>query len=248
MRLTWAKLVACDRLEQLSLTVRAYEIRKGSTTKALQQAYREVDRADSVDMVRRALEEGIANLQSVPQDRQRSVLAIGVVGEIYTILEPFVNFRLEEQLGEMGVVVRRKIWLSDWIFHHLVLSAFRKQREAQLVSLARPYLQHFVGGHGLESVAHTVQLARGGVDGIVHILPFTCMPEIVAQSILPSVGEDYQLPILTVVVDEHTGIAGIRTRLGGLCGSIGKQPGEGRIPIREGETSYPGGKPQQLRG
>ncbi len=213
LRLTWAKLVACDRLEQLSLTVRAYEIRKGSTTKALQQAYREVDRADSVDMVRRALEEGIANLQSVPQDRQRSVLAIGVVGEIYTILEPFVNFRLEEQLGEMGVVVRRKIWLSDWIFHHLVLSAFRKQREAQLVSLARPYLQHFVGGHGLESVAHTVQLARGGVDGIVHILPFTCMPEIVAQSILPSVGEDYQLPILTVVVDEHTGIAGIRTRL-----------------------------------
>jgi predicted nucleotide-binding protein (sugar kinase/HSP70/actin superfamily) len=56
-------------------------------------------------------------------------------------------------------------------------------------------------------------LAQEGVDGIVHILPFTCMPEIVAQSILPSVGKDYQLPILTVVVDEHTGIAGIRTRL-----------------------------------
>ncbi len=213
LRLFWEKMVACDRLEQLSLAVRPYEISAGSTTEALEQAYREVDRANSVDLVRRALRSGKARIQSVAQDRQRPVLTIGVVGEIYTILEPFVNFRLEEQLGEMGVVVRRKIWFSHWILHHLVLSAFRKQREAELFRWARPYLHHFVGGHGLESVAHTVQLAQEGVDGIVHILPFTCMPEIVAQSILPSVGKDYQLPILTVVVDEHTGIAGIRTRL-----------------------------------
>ncbi|MGI6567335.1 MAG: CoA protein activase [Firmicutes bacterium] len=213
LRLTWAKLVACDRLEQLSLDIRAYELYKGSTTRALQEAHRQVDRADSVAGVRRAVQEGTAKLQSVPQDRQRPVLTMGVVGEIYTILEPFVNFRLEEQLGEMGVVVRRRLWLSDWILHHLILSSFRKQREAQLFRWAKPYLQHFVGGHGLESVAHSIQLAHGGVDGIVHILPFTCMPEIVAQSILPLVSRDYQLPILTMVVDEHTGIAGVRTRL-----------------------------------
>ncbi len=211
--LFWEKLVACDRLEQLSLTVRPYEIEKGSTTKALYRVYRAVDRANTVDMVRKAFRDGMAELHSVPQDRNRPVLTVGLVGEIYTILEPFVNFRLQEQLGEMGVVVRRNLWLSSWILDHLVLSAFRRRREAELLRWAKPYLHHFVGGHGLESVAHSVQLAHEGVDGIIHILPFTCMPEIVAQSILPSVSEDHQLPILTVVVDEHTGMAGIRTRL-----------------------------------
>ena len=56
-------------------------------------------------------------------------------------------------------------------------------------------------------------LAKEGVDGIVHILPFTCMPEIVAQSVLPLVSRDYQIPILTIVVDEHSAEAGIQTRL-----------------------------------
>ncbi|HBT16035.1 MAG TPA: CoA protein activase, partial [Firmicutes bacterium] len=68
-------------------------------------------------------------------------------------------------------------------------------------------------GHGLESVAHSVAMAREGIDGIVHVLPFTCMPEIVAQSVLPQVSRDYQLPILTLVVDEHSAEAGVHTRL-----------------------------------
>lgn len=213
LRLAWAKFVACDRLEQLSLVVRAHETTKGSTTKALEHALMWVDQADSVAQVKRAVTEGVRALRCLPQDPDRAVLTVGVVGEIYTILEPFVNFQLEEQLGEMGVVVRRQIWFSDWILHHIILSVFQSKRIAKLCRLAKPYLNHFVGGHGLESVAHTIQLAQTGVDGIVHVLPFTCMPEIVAQSVLPLVSDDYQVPILTMVVDEHSAAAGVHTRV-----------------------------------
>lgn len=213
LRLGWAKLVACDRLEQLSLLVRAYEKQKGSTTKTLELALEQIDRADNVGAVAIAVREGTDKLNLLPRDPERTVLTVGVVGEIYTVLEPFVNFQLEKQLGEMGVVICRQMWLSDWILHHIVLSGLRLKRTARLYRSAEPYLKHFVGGHGLESVAHTVQMARTGVDGVVHILPFTCMPEIVAQSVLPLVGRDYQLPILTMVVDEHSAAAGIRTRL-----------------------------------
>lgn len=213
LRLAWAKFVACDRLEQLSLVVRAYEIEKGSTTKTLEHALRCVDQADNVVEVTLAVSEGVQKLRALPQEPDRAVLTVGVVGEIYTILEPFVNFQLEERLGEMGVVIRRQIWFSDWILHHIILSAFQSRRIAKLCRLAEPYLNHFVGGHGLESVAHTVELAQTGVDGIVHILPFTCMPEIVAQSVLPLVSDDYQIPILTMVVDEHSAAAGVHTRI-----------------------------------
>ena len=39
------------------------------------------------------------------------------------------------------------------------------------------------------------------------------MPEIVAQSILPSISRDYEIPILTIIIDEHSGQAGLITRL-----------------------------------
>ena len=51
------------------------------------------------------------------------------------------------------------------------------------------------------------------LDGVIQLLPFTCMPEIVAQSITPAVSAAYQLPILTLVIDEHSAEAGMMTRL-----------------------------------
>ena len=152
LRLAWAKFVACDRLERLSLRVRAYERQRASTTKALEQALAGVDVASTVTEVTLALKEGITRLNSLPQEPDRPILQVGVVGEIYTVLEPFVNFRLEEQLGEMGVVIHREIWFSEWIVHHVILSALRSRRIARLRKLAAPYLNHFVGGHGLSQL------------------------------------------------------------------------------------------------
>jgi predicted nucleotide-binding protein (sugar kinase/HSP70/actin superfamily) len=39
------------------------------------------------------------------------------------------------------------------------------------------------------------------------------MPEIVAQSILPRISRELSFPVLTLVFDEHTGKAGVLTRL-----------------------------------
>lgn len=40
-----------------------------------------------------------------------------------------------------------------------------------------------------------------------------CMPEIISRSILPQVSRDHDMPVLSLVLDEHTGEAGIQTRL-----------------------------------
>jgi len=54
-------------------------------------------------------------------------------------------------------------------------------------------------------------LHAGEYDGIVHLAPFTCMPEIVAQNIMPSTKEN--IPVLTIICDEQLGKAGLLTRL-----------------------------------
>ncbi|MCL6635531.1 MAG: CoA protein activase, partial [Peptococcaceae bacterium] len=113
-----------------------------------------------------------------------------------------------------GVEGDRSIYLSEWINDHLflgLLKGLRSRREA--CEAAPPYLRHFVGGHGQETVGSAVNYARSGYDGLIQVFPFTCMPEIVAESILPGVSMDYGIPVLTLIVDEHTGEAGMITRL-----------------------------------
>jgi len=48
---------------------------------------------------------------------------------------------------------------------------------------------------------------------MVHLYPFTCMPEIISRSILPQISKEYDMPVLSLVVDEQTGEAGFQTRL-----------------------------------
>jgi predicted nucleotide-binding protein (sugar kinase/HSP70/actin superfamily) len=48
---------------------------------------------------------------------------------------------------------------------------------------------------------------------VVETLPFTCVPEVTALNILPRVSRDFNLPILSLIFDEQTGHAGVRTRL-----------------------------------
>ena len=55
--------------------------------------------------------------------------------------------------------------------------------------------------------------ARQGYDGVIQLAPFTCIPEIVAKGVLPSVSRDLDIPIISFFLDEQTGEAGFRTRL-----------------------------------
>ena len=88
-----------------------------------------------------------------------------------------------------------------------------KSRQEHIVDCARPYLASRVGGHGLETVGTTVDFAHQGYDGVIQIGPLTCMPEIVAQSILLRVAKEEQIPCMTLYFDEHSANAGITTRL-----------------------------------
>jgi len=145
---------------------------------------------------------------------EREPLKVAIIGEIYTILEPFTNADVERYLGHLGVEVDRSIYLSGWVGEHIFRGLSEGYRPVKPYHKnAKPYLSHFVGGHGLESVGSAVTFAKAGFDGIIHLLPLGCMPEIVASSILPRVQEDFHIPIMSLTVDEHTGVAGIHTRL-----------------------------------
>ena len=70
-----------------------------------------------------------------------------------------------------------------------------------------------VGAECNVSIGECMEYAREGIDGAVHLMPFTCSPEAIARTVFQKLSRDLSFPILTVVFDEHTAEAGLMTRL-----------------------------------
>lgn len=213
LRLAWEKQKAVELLENAACYVRPREKQLGITSRVLQASLANIRQANSIASLRRICREEQARILDLANHSPVQPLKVGLIGEIYTILESFTNLNLEERLGHLGVQVTREVSVLRWVRDHIFLSPFASYRIKRLVKQTDGYLNSWVGGHGLESVASTIQLAKADYNGIVHIMPFTCMPEIIAQSVLTKVSADLQIPILFLIVDEHTGEAGYQTRL-----------------------------------
>lgn len=209
----YRKLSACDLAEQLSHQVRAREAEKGVTARVYAQCLDLVDRARTVQEVRRAESQIRKRFQAIPINKDRPVLRVGVVGEIYDLIEPFTNLRVEDRLNDMGVETYRAVYIGHWVKHHLFLGALGVSPSRLYRKDAAPYLDTEVGGHAMETVGRTVQFAKQGFDGVVQVAPFGCMPEIVAKTLLKEVTEDYSIPVLSLFLDEHAGETGFQTRI-----------------------------------
>lgn len=213
-QLTWAKIEAVEYFENLALSVRPREYLPGATSRLLNRSLQRLRQAQSLQPIKDLMREGQQEFAALAQaKRETQPLKVGLVGEIYTVIEPLANLNLEERLGDLGVEVVRTISLRNWVQDHIFKKLVGLSHLAPLKRSAAGYLHSFIGGHGLESVAHSVDLAQANFHGIIQILPLACMPEIVAQGILPQISLDHDLPIMSLVVDEHSGETGFQTRL-----------------------------------
>ncbi len=211
--LGWRKMRLCEGAEKWSHRIRSYEVNQGDTTQVCQRAIKMINESQNISQLREARGESQTLFKNIERDRDRRPLRIAITGEIYVVWEPFVNLNIETKLGEMGVEVIRCLWLSENILHRVHLDFWSWRSKSRALKAAEPYLGYNVGAECNISVGNVVISKRRGYDGLIHLMPFTCMPEIVAQSIIPKVSRHYDMPVLTFILDEHTGEAGMVTRL-----------------------------------
>jgi predicted nucleotide-binding protein (sugar kinase/HSP70/actin superfamily) len=205
-----AKLNALDRVERTVQKIRPVEQRKGSANELYTLAVEAIDRADDYRTLKEITLDYTSQLNKLERDERANPLIVGVTGEFFVVLEPFSSFDIERELGKLGVEVRRMTFISEWTKFSLFLNPFGINEKSRIHKAARPYLKRDIGGDGWESVGEKV-LHAGKYDGMVHLAPFTCMPEIIAQNIMPSTVE--KLPVLTILCDEQIAKAGVLTRL-----------------------------------
>ncbi len=152
-----------------------------------------------------------ARIKNLPVAQDKNPLKIAVIGEIYTVIEPFTNLYIEDVLMDMKVSTTRKLTPSWWVNDMLLKMIRLNSRDLKYAS--REYLPHNIGGHARECIGEAVLAAKHNMDGAIQIFPMGCMPEIVSKSILPAVAREKKLPVLSLVVDEMTGEAGYMTRV-----------------------------------
>lgn len=213
LRFAWKKALLLDKVEKQLFKMRPRERPKGQTDKiynSLVKRILDIKCERELEILKKEISEAFSGISVLKND---TPVKVGIVGEIYTVLEPFVNLNIEKQLGELGVEVHRNIYITDWVRENLLPSFLKPKDHGNILKLAEPFVNCFVGGHGQESIAQIVNFSKMGFDGVIHLLPFTCMPEIVAKSAIPRVSQEYQIPVMTMVLDEHSAETGFRTRL-----------------------------------
>jgi predicted nucleotide-binding protein (sugar kinase/HSP70/actin superfamily) len=205
-----AKLNTIDQIERTVQKVRPVELVQGTANQLYTRAVHAIDNADDYDTLKRARSDYLGQLNHVARNDHARPLIVGITGEFYVVLEPFSSFDIERELGKLGVEVRRATFISGWTKFSLFLNPFGINEKSRIHKAARPYLKRDIGGDGWESVGEKVLHAKE-YDGLIHLAPFTCMPEIIAENIMPSTKE--QIPVLTILCDEQIAKAGVLTRL-----------------------------------
>ena len=209
------KAFAIDTAERLLFYTRPRELNKGEAQKCYEKWYKIIDETTSVRECKKLKKQVIEDFKKIAIDKNKIVPKVYLLGEFFVLLDPYTNQEIEKTLGDLGVEVQRQIFFSDWLEHVLQPSLFyrKESHRERCVRFAKNYMKRAIGGECIETVGDTVYAARNGIDGIIHIMPFSCMPEIVAQNILPKVSKNENIPILELVLDEQTGKAGNLTRI-----------------------------------
>ncbi|MCC5911163.1 MAG: 2-hydroxyacyl-CoA dehydratase [Clostridiaceae bacterium] len=204
-----------DILEKEVETIRAYEIRKGETTRAWEKIQDLFDKASTKKELEGAFNKGTQLLREIKQEKvhDSNKIRIGIVGEIYVVMEASINMKIEEILGSLGAEVERSQYLSQWINYNVTPKFINRTHEMEILKKGEKYIPIPIGGHAKQTVGHIVDFNERGFDGVIHLMPFACLPELVSQSIIPKITEELGIPVLTLAIDEQAGTANSLTRI-----------------------------------
>lgn len=200
-----------DYIEEKAYYLAGYEKIDGSCKDILENSKKESLIQDNPKSMLKILGKYKGKIDKIPLDNNKKPIKIAIIGEIYTVIEPFSNIYIQDKLMEYGVSTKRGLTLSWWV-RNAILSPV-KLNSIDIKRASKEYLSLGIGGYARECIGEAVLAHEEGFHGAIQIFPLGCMPEIVSKSILPTISKDKDFPIMSLVVDEMTAEAGYVTRI-----------------------------------
>ncbi len=182
-----------------------FELHKGDYKKVLDKFYLAMELADSKKAVEKGYREAKKALHEIPIDKPEQPVRVGIVGEYFTIMDPFSNLDLEQKLADMGVEVHRWMNITNRNLHY--------EGQKNLSVQIKEYCQYEMGPTSTANIWCAKQYAEHGFDGLIHVKSAGCTPEIDIMPILQNISRDYKIPVLYLTYDSQTSDTGLATRV-----------------------------------
>ncbi len=204
-----------DNIEKAIKIKRAYEVNKGDFDKYLKKVNDMFYATNNKKELKIAYDKALKMLEEIPTQEkpEDKKLRIGIVGEIFVVMDSATNMNIESRLNALGAEVESSQYISDWIYHNVTPTVFAKDKTHRMHIEGKKYTTCNCGGHHLGNVGWIEDYAKRGFDGIIHLMPFGCLPELVTRSMISSLSEEFGIPILSMSIDEQNGEANTQTRL-----------------------------------
>jgi predicted nucleotide-binding protein (sugar kinase/HSP70/actin superfamily) len=207
-RFAFKKIKFVEELEEKAQYFRPREEIKGKTDEILRSAFEDLDKINDEREFSRFKKEIFKKFSKIKVDKNKDIPRVGLIGEIYTVCDGAINFGIEEKLGREGIEVHREMDIT----YHLKKGIF-PWKDWQIQRKIMSYLQSTVGGHGRDAICEMLDYVKKGFDGVIHLLPMACMPEVTVRPILEKIHQKSGIPFLSLSLDEQVAEAGINTRL-----------------------------------
>lgn len=200
-------LLFIEKLEKMAAFLRPREIQKGQTDLVFLEAMKKIEKINNERDFEKEKKEILEEFSKIKFQKNLKIPKVGIIGEIYTVCDPQVNFEIEKKLGREGVEVHKEITLSYHLSKKFLFTDWRIQRKI------KNYLNSTVGGHGRDAIYEMLKYVREGFDGVIQLLPAMCMPETTVRPILEKIHQETGIPFLSFSFDEEVAEAGFDTRL-----------------------------------
>lgn len=204
--LTLLMVIFMDELDKIIRKNIGFEKEKGTFKRVREEMLKELEETRGYIHLFKIYKKYKNKFKKIEIQKNSNCLKIGIIGELYTAMEPFSTFFLEEELARNNIEIKRFTNATYLLFvKGLVAKRYLKK--------VKKYCHYKIGADGMDNVYRSLYLIDNGYDGIIHTKPFGCTPEITAIPIIDKICKEHSMPIIYFSFDQETSEVGVKTRL-----------------------------------
>jgi len=142
-----------------------------------------------------------------PKEIKQRPVTIFILGHPYNVYESYTNMDMMKKLEKMGVNVLTIENLKPEVFKGKRVKVSGKfsnywGNEQEILQTSEYIFKH-IGAND----------KNGHVDGVIFLISFACGPDSLIAEIVMRDMKKKHIPYMDLIVDEHTGSAGMQTRI-----------------------------------
>ncbi|KKK45561.1 hypothetical protein LCGC14_0853600 [marine sediment metagenome] len=136
-----------------------------------------------------------------PKKKDEGDLRFLLLGHAYNIFDTFINLDFQKKLRDQGANVLTIENLPESIFRVPVIINKR----------LRNYWRH--EEEIMQAIRYFLTKGRNEIDGVIFLISFACGPDSLISELIMRDMRVVGLPFLEIIMDEHSGEAGLLTRV-----------------------------------